>query len=355
MRGGAWEGRGEPPPSLLARSPGLLPAHAASRSLNAGSSRRDRPWRHRSCSPPRGGGTCSPDGCRHARCRCRRRCAGRLPHAAQHPAGQGAGCGRGHWRAGAAGQPGAGRGLPPRGRRGRGDWRLPGGRASHWGPSHACAHGGALHATCVVDLRLPSPHAASARPTEAGRGWPAAAGGACGRADGCCQRPGGRAAQVRLQWGRNCVLRRCAARDGQPLRSAHTSRLRSPTCPPAPPPLTPTHSPYQHHFKLVSEAMQALSWVAYTGPNCGGWRLHRRRIAPGLGAGGATERRRRCLPTGPLRPAVACIPAAGLRLPALHVEDAASAADFYANKVGGAEGIVRTGHAALPHLLAARC
>lgn len=28
-------------------------------------------------------------------------------------------------------------------------------------------------------------------------------------------------------------------------------------------------SPYQHHFKLVSEAMQALSWVVYTGPNCG--------------------------------------------------------------------------------------
>lgn len=50
-------------------------------------------------------------------------------------------------------------------------------------------------------------------------------------------------------------------------------------------------SPYQHHFKFVSEAMQALSWVAYTGPNC------------------------------------------GIRLPAQHVEDSAAAADFYANKV----------------------
>ncbi|KAL4424859.1 hypothetical protein ABPG77_011109 [Micractinium sp. CCAP 211/92] len=50
-------------------------------------------------------------------------------------------------------------------------------------------------------------------------------------------------------------------------------------------------SPYQNHFKFASEAMQALGWVAYTGPNC------------------------------------------GIRLPAQHVEDAASAADFYANKV----------------------
>ncbi|PSC76207.1 dipeptidyl aminopeptidase acylaminoacyl peptidase [Micractinium conductrix] len=50
-------------------------------------------------------------------------------------------------------------------------------------------------------------------------------------------------------------------------------------------------SPYQNHFKLVSEAMQALSWVVYTGPDC------------------------------------------GMRAPAQHVEDAASAADFYANKV----------------------
>ncbi|PRW32688.1 cyclase-associated 1 [Chlorella sorokiniana] len=50
-------------------------------------------------------------------------------------------------------------------------------------------------------------------------------------------------------------------------------------------------SPYQHHFKLVSEAMQSLSWVVYSGPNC------------------------------------------GIRLPAQHVEDAASASEFYANKV----------------------
>ncbi|EFN50763.1 hypothetical protein CHLNCDRAFT_142506 [Chlorella variabilis] len=50
-------------------------------------------------------------------------------------------------------------------------------------------------------------------------------------------------------------------------------------------------SPYQNHYKLVSEAMQALSWVAYTGPNC------------------------------------------GIHLPPQHVEDALSAADFYANKV----------------------
>ncbi|KAI3423920.1 hypothetical protein D9Q98_009754 [Chlorella vulgaris] len=50
-------------------------------------------------------------------------------------------------------------------------------------------------------------------------------------------------------------------------------------------------SPYQSHFKLVSEAMQSLSWVAYSAPNC------------------------------------------GIHLPAQHVEDALSAADFYANKV----------------------
>ncbi|KAL4855712.1 Cyclase-associated protein 1 [Chlorella vulgaris] len=50
-------------------------------------------------------------------------------------------------------------------------------------------------------------------------------------------------------------------------------------------------SPYQSHFKLISEAMQSLSWVAYSGPSC------------------------------------------GIHLPAQHVEDALSAADFYANKV----------------------
>jgi len=32
-------------------------------------------------------------------------------------------------------------------------------------------------------------------------------------------------------------------------------------------------SPYQNHFKLVSEAMQTLSWVAYTGPNCGAYTM----------------------------------------------------------------------------------
>ena len=50
-------------------------------------------------------------------------------------------------------------------------------------------------------------------------------------------------------------------------------------------------SAHQNQFKLVSEAAQALSWVAYTGPNC------------------------------------------GMRLPPQHVEDQSASAEFYANKV----------------------
>lgn len=92
--------------------------------------------------------------------------------------------------------------------------------------------------------------------------------------------------------------------------------------------------------------MQALSWVVYTGPNCG----ERRRGAPraaaaSRAAGGAAgwPRRHACghaLPRhvfeGPYRrrrcPPCPCAWPAGIRLPAQHVEDAASAADFYATK-----------------------
>lgn len=50
-------------------------------------------------------------------------------------------------------------------------------------------------------------------------------------------------------------------------------------------------SPYVQHYKMLSEAVQALSWVAYTGPGC------------------------------------------GLELPSKHVENAWSAAEFYGNKI----------------------
>lgn len=67
-----------------------------------------------------------------------------------------------------------------------------------------------------------------------------------------------------------------------PWVPAHFCRLRSRCCPMGaniclryvtllPHTAAVARSPYQHHFKLVSEAMQALSWVVYTGPNCGGW------------------------------------------------------------------------------------
>ncbi|KAL6775929.1 hypothetical protein ACKKBG_A19115 [Auxenochlorella protothecoides x Auxenochlorella symbiontica] len=52
-----------------------------------------------------------------------------------------------------------------------------------------------------------------------------------------------------------------------------------------------SRSPYLNHFKVVGEAAQALSWVAYSGPNC------------------------------------------GMRSPPDHVSDALQAAEFYANKV----------------------
>lgn len=92
-----------------------------------------------------------------------------------------------------------------------------------------------------------------------------------------------------------------------------------------------SRSPYINHFKVVGEAAQALSWVAYSGPECGEWVCPEGQGAP------CEEGRCQCIARvargTDIEGSSVPFPSTGMRSPPDHVSDASQAAEFYAIKV----------------------